>query len=109
MQEYNVKLDGSSDLSRTIEIMFKNFRNFIQKEIVNVVAWRLARSVEESLNQMLMRNSSGEIVDLSSSKGSVTNSWNVTLLRDPIFEPTYVSFVLDGSFYQSNGHKSTPQ
>ena len=50
MREYNVKLDGSSDMSRTVEIMLKNFKNFIQKEIVNVVAWRLAKSVEESLN-----------------------------------------------------------
>lgn len=97
-----MKLDGSSDLSRTIEIVFKNFKNFIQKEIVNVVAWRLAKSVEESLNQMLMRNNSGEIVNDSSNnnkdQSSITNIWNVELLRDPIFEPTYVSFVLDGSF-----------
>lgn len=97
-----MKLDGSSDLSRTIEIVFKNFKNFIQKEIVNVVAWRLAKSVEESLNQMLMRNNSGEIVNDSSTNNkdhsSITNIWSVELLRDPIFEPTYVSFVLDGSF-----------
>ena len=97
-----MKLDGSSDLSRTIEIVFKNFKNFIQKEIVNVVAWRLAKSVEESLNQMLMRNNSGEIVNDSSNnnkdQSSITNILNVELLRDPIFEPTYVSFVLDGSF-----------
>ncbi len=29
LQEYNVTLDGSSDLSRGVEILFKNFKKFI--------------------------------------------------------------------------------
>lgn len=49
-----MQLDGSSDLSKTVEIMFKNFKTFIQREIVNVVAWRVAKSVEETLNQILI-------------------------------------------------------
>eukprot|EP00354_Favella_ehrenbergii_P008214 CAMPEP_0170464956 /NCGR_PEP_ID=MMETSP0123-20130129/9479_1 /TAXON_ID=182087 /ORGANISM="Favella ehrenbergii, Strain Fehren 1" /LENGTH=57 /DNA_ID=CAMNT_0010730729 /DNA_START=512 /DNA_END=685 /DNA_ORIENTATION=+ len=29
MNDYNVRLEGNSDMSRTVEIMFKNFKNFI--------------------------------------------------------------------------------
>ena len=84
--------------------MFKNFKNFIQNEIVNVVAWRLARSVEDSLNQVLIHSNSGEIGDIKSGS-SITNYWKVNLLQDPIFYPTYVSFVLDGTFRAINDQK----
>ena len=48
--DYTVKLDGSSDLSQAVEIILKNFKKFIQKEITNVLAWRLTKSLESSLN-----------------------------------------------------------
>ena len=56
-----------------------------------MVAWRVARSVEESLNQILMRGSTGEISDATTS-----NFWDIKLLQAPVFNPNYVSFVLDG-------------
>ena len=107
LQEYNLTLDGSSDLSRAVEILFKNFKKFIQKELSNVLAKRLAKSVEESINQVLVRG--GEIVDLGQSKHSA-NFWNVTLLEDPLFTPNYISFVLDGSYHSNiNGKEAQEQ
>ena len=97
MPEYNVTIDGSSDLSRTFEILMKNFKKFIQKELANVMAYRLSKSVEFSLNNQLSK--SGDLIDLDRSGG---NYWNVTLLADPVFQPDYISFVLDGSFHSSN-------
>jgi len=44
------------------------------------VAWRLAKSVEETINQILMRSVTGEIVNSKTS-----NIYSVKLLRDPIF------------------------
>ena len=98
MAEYDVSLNGSSDMSRGIEILFKNFKNFVKKELTNVLAWRLAKSVELSLNGVLSRG--GEIVDVSDTNNS--NYWNMTLLSDPVFTPNFVAFVLDGSFHSSN-------
>ena len=97
MPEYNVTIDGSSDLSRTMEILMKNFKKFIQKELANVMAYRLSKSVEFSLNNQLSK--SGDMIDVDPSGG---NYWNVTLLADPVFQPNYISFVLDGSFHSSN-------
>ena len=97
MPEYNVTIDGSSDLSRTMEILMKNFKKFIQKELANVMAYRLSKSVEFSLNNQLSK--SGDLIDVDRSGG---NYWNVTLLADPVFRPDYISFVLDGSFHSSN-------
>ena len=65
-----------------------------------MLAWRLAKSVEVSLNQVLSR--SGEVVDLSWRHHTLNNYWNVTLLEDPIFAPEYISFVLDGSFFSGS-------
>lgn len=45
-----MNLDGGSDVSRAIEIILRNFKKFIQKEVSNMLAWRLAKTVEESLN-----------------------------------------------------------
>ena len=98
MAEYDVSLAGSSDISRGIEILFKNFKNFVKKELTNVLAWRLAKSVELSLNGVLSRG--GEIIDVSAANNN--NYWNMTLLSDPVFTPDFVSFVLDGSFHSSN-------
>ena len=86
-----MQLDGSSDLSKTVEIMFKNFKTFIQREIVNVVAWRVAKSVEETLNQILIQNTQGEVSD-----AKMSNVWNIKLLQAPVFKTNYVSFILDG-------------
>ena len=97
MPEYNVTIEGSSDLSRTMEILMKNFKKFIQKELANVMAYRLSKSVEFSLNNQLSK--SGDMIDVDPSGG---NYWNVTLLADPVFQPNYISFVLDGSFHSSN-------
>lgn len=47
---YEVKLDGGNDLSRAIEIVFNSFKTFFKKELVNMLAWRAAKSIEDSLN-----------------------------------------------------------
>ena len=54
LHDYSVVLDGESDLSRAIEIMFTSFKSFFRQELTSMLAWRLAKSVEESLNQVLL-------------------------------------------------------
>ena len=68
-------------------------------ELTSILGWRLAKAVEVSLNQVLA--SSGDMVDLSRANRN-NNYWNMTLLQDPIFNPEYVTFVLDGSFHSSD-------
>lgn len=63
--------------------MLRNFKKFIQKELTNMLAWRLAKSTEESLNQILATG--GDIIDFSQ-MGSTNNIWNATLIDTPIFE-----------------------
>ena len=75
-------------------------------ELTNILGWRLAKSVEVSLNEVL--SSGGEMVDLSRMNRN-NNYWNMTLLQDPIFKPEFVSFVLDGSFHSSKSILNTEQ
>ena len=78
MQGYNLTLSGNSDLSRAIEILLKNFKIFIKRELTNVLAWRVAKGVETELNHFL--SSGGEFVDLSQSSKDSGNFLNMTLL-----------------------------
>lgn len=58
-----------------------------------MLAWRLAKSVEESINQALLSN--GDTVPLlAENKGNL----NVKLVADPVFGEDYISFPMDGSF-----------
>ena len=59
-----------------------------------MLAWRLAKSVEETLNNLLINN--GEVLEVHTQFKQ--NYVNATLLQDPIFNKGYVSFPLDGSF-----------
>ena len=99
MESYEVKLDGDSDLSRTIQILFKNFKGFVTNELTSILGFQLAKAVEVSLNQVL--SDGGEMVDLSRMNRN-NNYWNITLLQDPIVSDDFVSFVLDGSFHSSS-------
>jgi len=99
MESYEVKLDGDSDLSRTIQILFKNFKGSVTNELTSILGFQLAKAVEVSLNQVL--SDGGEMVDLSRMNRN-NNYWNITLLQDPIVSDDLVSFVLDGSFHSSS-------
>ena len=87
-------MDGISDLSAGIEILFRNFKLFFKEELTNMLAWRLAKSVEETLNTLLL--SHGEIIDLNS-KDNQANYINATLIVNPIFNDGFISFPLDGN------------
>lgn len=50
LRDYSVTLDGQSDLSKAVEILFTSFKSFFRQEMTSMLAWRLAKSVEESLN-----------------------------------------------------------
>ena len=79
MKGYSIKLGGQADFSRGIEIILKNFKQFIQRELTNVMAWRVARSVEVELNKFL--SSGGQFVDLSQNQNNDSGNYlNMTLL-----------------------------
>lgn len=94
IRDYKFEMDGESDLSSAIEILFKNFKQLIRQEISNMLAWRFSKSIEKTLNMLISSN--GEYIDLSSegSRGYL----NATLLQNPIFNKGFVSFPIDGSF-----------
>ena len=60
-----------------------------------MLAWRLAKSVEETLNSLLEAN--GEIIDIYDTDKQA-NYVNATLVQDPIFNKGFLSFPIDGSF-----------
>lgn len=50
MGDYDVKMSTETDFGKVVEILLNNFKNFFKKEISNILAWRLAKSVEILIN-----------------------------------------------------------
>lgn len=50
VQDYQVKLDGNSDVSKAIEICLNNFKSVFKKELANILAWKLTKTVEDQIN-----------------------------------------------------------
>lgn len=45
IEDYRVNLFGVSDLSKAAQIMMNSFKEFFKKDLANMLAWRLAKSV----------------------------------------------------------------
>ena len=65
IRAFSTDFDGISDLSKAIQIIMNNFESFFKNELTNMLAWRLAKSVEKSMNTMLFNG--GEILSLPES------------------------------------------
>jgi hypothetical protein len=83
---------SKSDLGKAIEILLNNFKNFFKQELSNIIAWRMAKSVEDNINRNLIK--SGKKVDIANLECRL----NSTLTSDPVFLPNVIAFPLDGSF-----------
>ncbi len=62
------------------------------------MAWRLAKSVEQSLNQLLLRE--GKQIKIE----DLFCRMNTTLTGDPVFYEGILAFPLDGTFINTEGH-----
>jgi len=92
-----VKASGSSDLSKAVEIVFNSFKSFFKNELANMLAWRMAKSVEESMNSLML--SKAGVVQMP----NINNVYlNATMLSDPIFEKDYITIPIDGSISMQN-------
>lgn len=50
INEYKVRLEGQNDVSKGIEILFRSFKSFFKQELTSIMSWRLAKSVQETIN-----------------------------------------------------------
>jgi hypothetical protein len=41
-------------LSKAVEIVFNSFKSFFKNELANMLAWRMAKSVEDSMNTLML-------------------------------------------------------
>ena len=85
-------MNGISDLSKAVEIIMNNYKSLFKADLTNMMAWRLAKSVEESMNEFLIGNGSMVNVD------ELGSAMNATLIGDPIFRPGFMAVPMDGSF-----------
>jgi hypothetical protein len=93
IQDYDVKVNGATDLSAAIEIILNNFKTFFRTEITKMLAWRAAKSAEEALNRILFDQ--GEILALNEDR---TIHLNTTLVSDIFYHDGFFTVALDGTF-----------
>lgn len=100
IKTYRVKTSGSSDLSTAVEIVFNSFKSFFKNEMANMLAWRMAKSVEESMNTMMLSKSG--VVRIPHFEHVYLNT---TMLADPMFEKDYITIPIDGSVLMKNSNE----
>lgn len=71
-----------------------SFKSFFKQDLANILAWRLAKSVEDTLNLTLMQG--GTVVGLADTK------MNANLVADPIFRKGLIAMPVDGTFNNIN-------
>jgi hypothetical protein len=90
-----VKLESRNDLGKATEILLNNYKMFVKKELSNILAWRVAKSVENIINLNMIK---GRIVDVPSFECKM----NTSLTADPVFYKNAIAFPMDGSFIGNN-------
>ena len=90
--DYDVQVTSKSDMGKAIEILLNNFKNFFKQELSNIIAWRMAKAVEDNINRNLIK--SGKKVDIK----NLNCRLNTTLIGEPVFLTNVIAFPLDGSF-----------
>ena len=94
--DYDVQVTSKSDMGKAIEILLNNFKNFFKQELSNIIAWRMAKAVEDNINRNLIK--SGKKVDIK----NLGCRLNTTLTGEPVFLPNVIAFPLDGSFISTS-------
>ena len=88
--DYDVKLDSVNDFGKATEILLNNYKQFVKKELSNILGWRLAKSVEESMNQWLVKGKTFNIENIHC-------QLNSTLTSEPVFFKNALAMPMDGS------------
>ena len=94
INEYKVRLEGQNDVSKGIEILFRSFKSFFKQELTSIMSWRLAKSVQETINQMML--TSNHMLDMPIAY------LNMTLIEPPVYGEDRLTFVVDGSFLENS-------
>jgi hypothetical protein len=97
ISDYVVEVNGATDLSRAIEIIFNSFKTFFREELVNMLAWRAAKAAEIALNRVLFDQ--GEILPVNIDR---TIHMNATMISEPLFHDGLFTVALDGTFASQN-------
>ena len=103
ISDYEVTVDGGTDMSRAVEIILNNFKTFFKKEITNMLGWRAAKSSEEALNKILFDQ--GEMLPLNQDR---TIHLNTTMVSDIRYNPGFFTVALDGTFASQNPPEEVP-
>ena len=96
IRDYYVDLKGQTDWGRAAQQSLNEFKSLFKRELKNLLAWRMAKSVEEALNTLLLAQQKQiKIKDQ-------TLVMNTTLVGDPVFTFGDLGFPIDGSFIGQN-------
>jgi hypothetical protein len=56
IQDFQVRFNGTSELSQGFELVVNKFKYFFKNELVNIIARKMTKSVEEAMNNFLFND-----------------------------------------------------
>ena len=95
IEDFQVQFNGTSEIAEGMQLIVNKFKSFFKEELVNIVARKLTKSVEESINNYLLDDL---MIREVGEKGSGIFQ-NLTMVGDPVLEENYLAVPYDGSFF----------
>lgn len=84
-------------MSEGLTIAMEAFKDFFKEEFTNIIARKISKTLEKSVNQLIIRDQG--LIPISDSLNV-----NYTLTDDPVFEDEYISFGFDGRLVDPLGN-----
>jgi hypothetical protein len=95
VENYSADFKGTSDFSKALTLILNSFKSFFKKEVVNILARKIAKSFEDTYNAILYSGPS--VISIGESGVSL----NYSLTTEPLFHANYMAVPFDGSFVSS--------
>lgn len=96
VSNYTANFTGQSDFSKALTMLLNSFKSFFKDEVANMMARKVAKSFEESLNAIM--NHGPSIVPIDE-KGLI--NFNYTLVGSPIFNKDHMTVPFDGRMFSA--------
>lgn len=90
LEDYTVHFDGQTDISKALELMMEEFKDFFKNEVVNIMARKMLSSVERTVNEHIRMDSTLAIAD------GAPAQVNLQLMSDPILSHHSMTIPLQG-------------
>ena len=84
-RDYDLQLEGETDISKAVEMMFQSFEIFFEEELTSMLASRFAKTTRDILHDKFL-------------KMNLEENFQTSLVADPVVDSHFIAFISDGVY-----------